>query len=682
MFSTDSSPPEEEGENNAGNPRLLTSAPTGQKVMRVFTPQVALVVCDIAGLLGSLWLGYQLRFDFAVPMETRATFPLIFAWVIAFKVFCLWRFRRFEVLLGYLSISEASRLFWALFVPSLFIFGVSNQFGSNVAPPRSVVLADLGFSVIALTAIRLAFRREEFRQSSGEGRTPKKRARRAGIIGAGLVGTALAREFDRRRELGLQAVAFFDDDRLKWGKRILNVPIVGAPESLLNGKGNLELEEIIIAMPSASSRRLGEIAGLLRQIQIKFSTVPSIYELTTGQAEVGHLRPVELKDLLGRDQVQLESGEIQRVLQGKVVLVTGAGGSIGSELCRQIAPYGPQRLLLLEQSEVQLFQIEQEMIGAGYRGQIVPLIADLLDCPRLDQIFTRHKPEVIFHAAAHKHVPMMELQPGEAIKNNSFATMQLAEIAQNHGAERFVLISTDKAINPTNVMGATKRLAEICVQSIYAAKPDATRFMAVRFGNVLGSSGSVVPLFNRQIAAGGPVTVTHPEVTRYFMTIPEAVGLVLQSAAQGEGGEIFLLDMGKPVKIVDLARQLIELSGRVPDQDIPIQFTGLRPGEKLFEELCYSGENVCETSHPKIYRLICQPAPVRHVRELLNELVCQSDLVEAAELKCLLKKAVPEYQPQIPAEMVVKLKPEATRGAAGTKVLTLDFEAPAQELTA
>ena len=615
--------------------------------MSTLSPKLTLMLFDVAALLASLWLAFQIRFDFVVPPATRQTLPLIFAWVISFKIFCLWRFRRFEVLLGYYSVSESSRLFWALFVPGLFIFGVSNQFGSDFAPPRSVVLTDLGFSVIGLTAIRLAFRPEKFQRTPDNGRGPVKRARRAGIIGAGLVGTALAREFDRRRELGLQAVAFFDDDRFKWGKRILDIPIVGAPESLLNGKGNLELEEIIIAMPSAAARRITEIAGILRQLQIKFSTVPSIYELTTGQAEVGHLRPVELKDLLGRDQIQLESEEIQRVLQNKVVLVTGAGGSIGGELCRQIAAYTPARLLLLEQSEVQLFQIEQELIDAGFGARILPLIADLLDCPRLEQIFVQYKPEVIFHAAAHKHVPMMELQPGEAIKNNSFATMQLAEIAQSHNVERFVLISTDKAINPTNVMGATKRLAEICVQSIHAAQPQGTRFMAVRFGNVLGSSGSVVPRFNKQIAAGGPVTVTHPEVRRYFMTIPEAVGLVLQSAAQGQGGEIFLLDMGKPVKILDLARQLIELSGRVPDQEIQIQFTGLRPGEKLFEELCYQGENVNQTCHPKIYRLVCRAAPLRKVRQLLNELVCQSDLVDSTELKRLLNKAVPEYQPQL-----------------------------------
>ncbi len=623
--------------------------------MSTLSPKLTLMLFDVAALLASLWLAFQIRFDFVVPPATRQTLPLIFAWVISFKIFCLWRFRRFEVLLGYYSVSESSRLFWALFVPGLFIFGVSNQFGSDFAPPRSVVLTDLGFSVIGLTAIRLAFRPEKFQRTPDNGRGPVKRARRAGIIGAGLVGTALAREFDRRRELGLQAVAFFDDDRFKWGKRILDIPIVGAPESLLNGKGNLELEEIIIAMPSAAARRITEIAGILRQLQIKFSTVPSIYELTTGQAEVGHLRPVELKDLLGRDQIQLESEEIQRVLQNKVVLVTGAGGSIGGELCRQIAAYTPARLLLLEQSEVQLFQIEQELIDAGFGARILPLIADLLDCPRLEQIFVQYKPEVIFHAAAHKHVPMMELQPGEAIKNNSFATMQLAEIAQSHNVERFVLISTDKAINPTNVMGATKRLAEICVQSIHAAQPQGTRFMAVRFGNVLGSSGSVVPRFNKQIAAGGPVTVTHPEV-----------------------------------RILDLARQLIELSGRVPDQEIQIQFTGLRPGEKLFEELCYQGENVNQTCHPKIYRLVCRAAPLRKVRQLLNELVCQSDLVDSTELKRLLNKAVPEYQPQLTPPSLPELEGAFDAGRplavitvpVETKVLAVNFLPPTQELTA
>ena len=378
--------------------------------------RLSLVLSDFAALLASLWLGYQIRFDFSIPAAIQQTFPLIFLWVIALKLLCLWRFRQFEVLLGYFSIPESSRLFWALFVPSLIVFAVSNQLGSDYAPPRSVVLTDFGFSVIGLTAIRLSFLPDEPPSELGESLRPRKRARRAGIIGAGLVGTALAREFARRRDFGLQAVAFFDDDLMKWGKRVLDIPIVGAPEALLNGAMDLELEEVIIAMPSAPARRVAEIAKLLRQVQIKFSTVPSIYELTTGQAQVDQLRTVETKDLLGREQVQLGAEDILQTLQGRVVMVTGAGGSIGSELCRQIATYAPSRLLLIEQSEVQLFQIEQELLEAGFRDQIVPLVADVLDRPRMEQLFEQFQPHVIFHAAAHKHVPMMEIQPGEAIK--------------------------------------------------------------------------------------------------------------------------------------------------------------------------------------------------------------------------------------------------------------------------
>jgi len=304
-------------------------------------------------------------------------------------------------------------------------------------------------------------------------------------------------------------------------------------------------------------------------------------------------------------------------------------------------------LLLVEQSEVQLFQIEQELIESGYGKQIVPLVANVQNESRLEHIFQQYHPDAVFHAAAHKHVPMMESQPGEAVKNNAMGTLRLAETCLRHRTERFVLISSDKAINPTNVMGATKRLAEMCVQSIHAKYPGATRFMAVRFGNVLGSSGSVVPIFNKQIAAGGPVKVTHPDVMRYFMTIPEAVGLVLQSAALGAGGEIFTLDMGKPVKIVDLARQLIEISGFTPDKDIRIEFTGLRPGEKLFEELSYRGEKIVSTRHPKIMRLICEPLPYEQVRGCVLQLAEQTDQLGPDEIKCLLQRVVPEYQPQL-----------------------------------
>lgn len=629
--------------------------------------RVSLALSYAAALVGSLWLGYQLRFDFAVPPETERTFLLVFAWVIGFKLLCLWRSRQFEVFVGYFSLPDFSRLLWVLLATSLIVFVISTHLGSDYAPPRSVVLVDFSFSILGLTAIRLAFRQTRARAATRAPGPPRQRARRAGIIGAGLVGTALAQEFAARRDLGLQAVAFFDDDRMKWGKSVQNVPVVGAPEILLTDNLNLELEEVIIAMPSAPARRVTEIIKTLQRLQIKFSTVPSIYELTTGQAKVGQLRSVDVQDLLGREEIRLATEDIQRLLRDRVVMVTGAGGSIGSELCRQIAGFSPRRLLLVEQSEVQLFQIEQNLIESGHGGAIVPLVANILDQRRLDQIFQQYHPQVIFHAAAHKHVPMMESQPGEAVKNNALGTLQLAETCLRHRTDRCVLISSDKAINPTNVMGATKRLAEMCVQSLHASYPRATRFMAVRFGNVLGSSGSVVPIFNKQIAAGGPVKVTHPEVVRYFMTIPEAVGLVLESAALGSGGEIFTLDMGKPVKILDLARQLIELSGFVPDRDIRIEFTGLRPGEKLFEELSYRGESITATRHPKIMRLLCEPLPYEQVRGLVFELVGLIGKLGPDEFKCFLKRAVPEYHPQLGKLAESASPPAELRAVVGSR---------------
>ncbi|HEY5910148.1 MAG TPA: nucleoside-diphosphate sugar epimerase/dehydratase [Verrucomicrobiae bacterium] len=625
--------------------------------------RVGFVLATAAILLSSLWLGYQLRFDFDMPPDVRRVALWACLWVVSLKLFALWRFRQFEGMLRYFGLSEFSSLLWAVSLSSLLLFVISTQWGWAYAPPRSVVVADFGFTFVGLSAFRLAVRRVLNRSTTAPASSHPRRARRAGIVGAGLVGSTLAQEFANHRELGLQVVAFFDDDRSKWGRRIHNIPVVGPPEALQNGHCNLELEEVIIAMPSASAKRVAEIVRTLQQRQVKFSTVPSFYELATGQAKVSQLRSVEVQELLGREQVQLQDGSVRHILHDQVVMVTGAGGSIGSELCRQIATHSPRSVLLVEQSEVQLFQIEQNLIESGHRGKIVPLLANILDRRRMDCIFREYRPQVVFHAAAHKHVPMTEMQPGEAVKNNALGTAQLAESCLKFDVDRFVLISTDKAINPTNVMGATKRLAEMCVQSLHAAHPEGTRFMAVRFGNVLGSSGSVVPIFNKQIAQGGPVTVTHPEVTRYFMTIPEAVGLVLQSAALGVGGEIFTLDMGQPVKIADLARQLITLSGFTPDKDIRIEYTGLRPGEKLFEELSYHGEHICPTRHPKIMRLLGEPFPLEHVRGFLLELVDQIDELEVDEFKCLLQCAVPEYKPQL--GKFVPRKPADSEGADG-----------------
>lgn len=355
-------------------------------------------------------------------------------------------------------------------------------------------------------------------------------------------------------------------------------------------------------------------------------------------------------------------------LQDRVVLVTGAGGSIGSELCRQIATYQPRQLLLLDRSEPNVFLIEQELISLGHGPKIVALVGDIADRARMEQLFSRFRPEVVFHAAAHKHVPMMERQPGESVKNNSLGTAQLADLALEFKVARFILISTDKAINPTSVMGATKRLAEMYVQSLFAAHPGGTKFMAVRFGNVLGSSGSVIPLFHKQIAEGGPVKVTHPDMTRYFMTIPEASMLVLQSAIQGTGGEIFVLDMGEPVRIVDLARQMIELSGLKPDVDIMIEFVGIRPGEKLFEELSHIGENFVPTTHSKIARFISRPLSLEQIRGRFEQLRAMLHQPDLDQLKRLLSEMVPDYTPCLGSDnRIVQLpaKPEGQHPPAG-----------------
>jgi FlaA1/EpsC-like NDP-sugar epimerase len=596
-------------------------------------------------IIGSWWMAHELRFDFDVEkwpayMESRVGFlPLI----VLIKLGCLYMFGQFAGLLSYFSIPDLRRLFYSSVVGTTILF-LSYYSETLKFAPRGVLLIDFLLCLTSLAMVRLGFRlvRERY---LNPGNRSLRGARRVGIVGAGDVGANLARELMSKRGLGLYPVAFFDDDRSKWRSRIHDIPVVGPPESLLDQKLNLELEEAIIAMPSAPAKRIGEVVKILQRARLDFETVPSLDQLATGKVKVSQLRSVEIQDLLGRKPVQLDTNNINAILKGRVVMVTGAGGSIGSELCRQIAAFNPQRLLMVDQSEVQLFQIERELSESENCGITLPLVADILDAHRMQHIFKRYIPEVVFHAAAHKHVPMMENQPGEAIQNNSLGSARLAEMSLECGVDRFILISTDKAINPTNVMGATKRLAEIYLQALHAEHPGRTRFIAVRFGNVLGSSGSVIPIFNKQIAAGGPLTVTHPEVTRYFMTIPEASGLVLQSAAQGLGGEIFVLDMGDPVKIVDLARQLIELSGLKPEDDIEIKFVGLRPGEKLYEELSYTGENITATDHPKIMRFVCEPRKLREVRDQFQLLSAHLHDIEPNQMKLLLKKIVPEYQP-------------------------------------
>jgi FlaA1/EpsC-like NDP-sugar epimerase len=637
------------------------------KFIRMAISRLAIALLGYSLALSlSFWLAYQIRFDFSVPADARTFMVIHGLWIIPFKLAVLMIIGQFAGILSYFSVPDLRRLLLGLAIgtalpSSIWVGSHLLQPADSVvlySPPGGVLLADFFLSVVTISGFRLACRLTRERFSNTTRAQAGRRVTRVAIVGAGHVGAALANELSSRG--GMRPVMFLDDDPRKWRTRVHDIPVLGSPQALLDDGLIGKLDKIIIAMPSAPAKRIGEVARILRRVNLPFETVPSMEQLAEGKVKVSQLRPLAIEDLLGREPVELETNSIRAILKDRAVMVTGAGGSIGSELCRQIASFAPKRLLLVEQSEGNLFEIEQELIDMGFEEMIVPMMADVLDMPRMHDIFERHQPEVVFHAAAHKHVPMMERHPTEAIKNNTLATVCLATLALEFKVERFVLISTDKAINPTNVMGASKRLAEIFVQSLWASQPDQTKFMAVRFGNVLGSSGSVIPTFKKQIASGGPVKVTHPDITRYFMTIPESVGLVLQCGAQGVGGEIFVLDMGEPVRIVDLARQVIELSGLRPGEDIEIQFTGLRPGEKLFEELSYKGENILSTHHPKIMRFASQPRELDRLQKDLQHLFSNVQDIDPNELKFTLKRLIPEYQPYLilTAEPALLLTPD------------------------
>ncbi len=507
--------------------------------------------------------------------------------------------------------------------------------------PRSVPLIFLLLGLAATAGPRLAVRsaaRFERRNQDNGRSTPVL------VMGAGDAGAMVVREMQANPGLGFVPVGLLDDNRAKVGMIIHGVPVRGTREDIPRLVREEQVKEVIIAMPTAPGRAIREIVSLCQQAGVACKTIPGIYELISGQVSVRQVREVRIEDLLRREPVQVDGTEAGRYLADGVILVTGAGGSIGSELCRQIASYHPRQLLLLGHGENSIYHILRELRERFPSLAVRPFIADVRDDERLDVIFAHHRPDVIFHAAAHKHVPLMEANVAEAVKNNVFGTWNLLQVAERYDVARFVLISTDKAVNPVNMMGATKRLAELLVQD--AARRTGRAYVAVRFGNVLGSRGSVVPLFQQQIAAGGPVTVTHPEMRRYFMTIPEAVQLVIQAAALGRGGEIFVLDMGEQVRIVDLAMELIRLSGLEPGRDIEIVFTGPRPGERLSEVLFADGEEPRPTQHEKI--LVAygnntwgSEALARHLQEL--ETLAREG--EAAHIRAKIQDIVLEYRP-------------------------------------
>lgn len=466
------------------------------------------------------------------------------------------------------------------------------------------------------------------------------------VVGAGTAGAMLLRELQRSPDW--RVVALVDDDPAKWGLELHGQPILGALERLPEVLQTYKAHHVILAMPSAARSVLRRVTDMSARVGARVFTVPGLEDLMNGSVGINTVRRVEIEDLLGREPVRIDSNHVQTMVAGKTVLVTGAGGSIGSELCRQIARFSPACLVLVETSEFALYSIEQWFHVHRPGVQLVPLAGDVKDATRMNEIFSTWQPHLVFHAAAYKHVPLMEVgNAWQAVRNNVLGTLQVAQQAQRHGVERFVLISTDKAVNPTNVMGATKRLAEMACEALHSMDGDAgqarTRFGMVRFGNVLGSTGSVIPKFAEQIANGGPVTVTHPDINRYFMSIPEAAQLVLQAAAMGQGGEIFVLDMGEPVKIVDLARNMIRLSGYTEDE-IRIEFTGLRPGEKLYEELLADAEQTRETPHPKLRIARSRPVAEQFLDELLPWLSQPEPLADEI-VRTELQRWVPEYAP-------------------------------------
>jgi FlaA1/EpsC-like NDP-sugar epimerase len=594
-------------------------------------------------LSGVFYLAYELRWDFATPPVFQKQRLTLIIPVALCKLLLLYSFGQFRSILSYFGLADFGGVVLAMITVSAMMLGLSFGAVVTAAPPHGVILMDFVLSVSAISAFRLFLRVARTWSISGQMR-PGLEGRRVAIIGAGDVGEVLAKDLLQRRGSGLYPVFFIDDDPKKIGRSIHGLPVYGPLESLIKLAPAARVNELVITLTEATPKRVKEIVELGRQIGATTQIVPSFTQLASGKVKVEQSRPVAIEDLLGREQVNLDSAGIARLLHDRVVLVTGAGGSIGSELCRQILAHQPRQLVMVEQTEIALFEIEQELGRNGHGGCILPLIADVADEPAIRAIFAQCLPQIIFHAAAHKHVPLMERQPREALKNNTLATASLTRLASEHGVQRFVFISTDKAINPTSVMGCSKRLAEKTLLARQRAPDNHTAFLAVRFGNVLGSSGSVIPTFKRQIAQGGPVTVTHHEMTRYFMTIPEAVGLVLQTATLGHGGDIFILDMGQPVKIIDMARQMIELSGYKPGVDIEIKITGLRPGEKLFEELRHNDESHEPTEHPRIFKLRSEPGP-EDAEIWLAELRAAATAGSSQESKQAMKRLVPEYTP-------------------------------------
>jgi len=607
--------------------------------MQVLMRRSILFFLDIILITLAYFLTFELRFEFFVPSPFVELLKMSFLYVVTIKIVLFAVFGLYNSLWRYVSIDELFKLIIATTLGNVILYLMN--IGLELSIPRSIILIDWIITIFLTGGLRLSYR--VVRRAYQSINRDEDDLQRVMIIGAGDAGSMIVRELKNLTNIHYKPVVIVDDDPMKHNSTLYGVPIRKGMNDIPSLVSEYNINEIIVAIPSLGREKLAQIVKIAQTTHCKVKTLPGINEIIDDRVSIKNIRDVSIEDLLGREEIKLKIDEISSYLENRIVLVTGAGGSIGSELCRQIIKFKPKKIILLDIYENNVYDLQQELLHSYGNLKLDVIIASVRDKDRILEVFKFYKPEIVFHAAAHKHVPLMENNPQEAIKNNVFGTLKVAQCAHEVNVKRFVLISTDKAVNPTNVMGATKRVAELIIQAMNQIS--GTEFVAVRFGNVLGSNGSVIPLFKRQIAYGGPITITHPEITRYFMTIPEAARLVLQAGAIAEGGEIFVLDMGKPVKIIDLAKQLIELSGLEPDVDISIIYTGLRPGEKLYEELMLSEEGTSQTKQQGIF--IAKPIQV-NFEDLMQKIMKFEDEIEnKAEIVEHLKVLVPTYKAEV-----------------------------------